>query len=423
MFSHERLSMQLKQFTKRIQRPVGLVMASLLLAVAGCGGGGTTATATVPVVPTPVVPTPVTPDTSDTTTVTVFAAATAPSKLSAWHLTQSDGQTLTLPQGVLPFSMNTSLFSDYAHKLRTLWIPKGTQIGYVADGPLQFPVGAVLTKSFFYPKAVASTPGVIGAAQTDQVDGGETVDLANNRLIETRVMVREPNGLWGAVTYVWDADQKDATLVRTGQNISIELVPTQGTSKQFTYAVPTDSQCVLCHKTNVSAGTFEAIGPKASNLNRDYAYAAGTVNQLYKLVSLQMLTGYTAPAPKMVVWNDPGVPLADRARAYLDVNCSSCHSAAGRAANTNLWLGVPVTDATNLGVCKAPVSGQQRNQFAYDVTPGNAAASFLYFRMSNYRPNANPSSVAMPELGRHVFHEEGNALVRDWINAMTLTCP
>ena len=319
--------------------------------------------------------------------------------------------------------MNTSLFSDYAHKLRTLWIPKGAQIGYVADGPLQFPVGAILTKTFFYPNATASAPGVIGAAQTDQVEGGETVDLASNRLIETRVMVREPNGIWGAVTYVWDADQKDATLVRTGQNVSIELVSATAVRQTFTYAVPNDSQCVLCHKTNVSAGTFEAIGPKASNLNRDYAYAAGTANQLDKLAALQILTGYVAPAPKMVVWNDLAVPLADRARAYLAVNCSSCHNATGRAANTNLWLAADVTSPSNLGICKPPVGGQQRGRFTYDINPGNAEDSFLYFRMNSYRTNANPPSVTMPELGRHVFHAEGNALVRDWINAMSPICP
>ena len=418
MLNHERLAMQRKQLESWVQRPVGVLLASLLLAVAGCGGGGgSTLPAASPVEPTPDIPE------IPSTSVKIFAAATAPTKLSAWHIAQSDGQTLTLPQGVLPYSMNTSLFSDYAHKLRTLWIPKGTQIGYVANGPLQFPVGAILTKSFFYPKATASTPEFIGAAKTDQVEGGETIDLEANRLIETRLMVREPNGLWGAVTYVWDADQKDATLVRAGQNVSIELLSAEGASQPFTYAVPNDSQCVLCHKTNVSTGSFEAIGPKASNLNRDYAYAAGTANQLEKLAALQMLIGYVAPAPKMVVWNDPGVPLADRARAYLDVNCSACHNATGRAANTNLWLEADVTAATNLGICKPPVGGQQRNRFTYDVTPGNAVGSFLYFRMGSYRTNANPPSVTMPELGRHVFHAEGNALVRDWINTMTPTCP
>ncbi len=401
------------KFEKPMWQSACVVLASLLLGVAGCGGGGgTTTAATPPVIPTPDIPTPV-----------IFTAAMAPAKLSAWNLALSDGQALTLQQGVLPYSMNTALFSDYAHKLRTLWIPKGSQIGYVDDGPLQFPVGAILTKTFFYPKAQASSASLIGAALTEQRDGGETVDLVNHSLIETRLMVREPGGLWGAVTYVWDADQKDATLVRTGQNIGIELVSEQGTPQVFTYAVPTDSQCLLCHQTDVTTGRFEVLGPRAGNLNRDYLYASGSANQLDKLAALQMLAAYVAPAPRMVVWNDPAEPLASRARAYLDVNCSSCHNAAGRAANTSLWLGTQVTAATNLGICKPPVGGQQNRQFAYDVAPGNAEASFLYFRISNYRINASPPRVAMPELGRHVFHAEGNALVRDWINAMSLTCP
>lgn len=285
-------------------------------------------------------------------------------------------------------------------------------------------MGAIVTKTFFYPKAVANTPGAIGAEQSDQTDGGETVDLTSNRLIETRLMVREPSGLWGAVTYVWDADQRDATLVRAGRNIRIELVTAQGVrTPPFTYAVPTDSQCLTCHKTNLSTGTFELLGPKANNVNRDYIYAAGPQNQLDAMVAAQVMTPYTAPAPRMVVWSDTAKPVVDRARAYLDVNCASCHNPVGRAGNTGLGLGLQETVASRLGVCKLPVrgpqGGQQNGQFTYDVTPGNADASFLYYRLINDRPGSSPKTVAMPELGRHVFHVEGNELVRDWINSMT----
>ena len=106
----------------------------------------------------------------------------------------ADGQTLSLSPKVLPYSLNTPLFSDYAHKFRTLWLPAGTQMDYTASGPLQFPVGAIVTKSFFYPVATAQAAGAIGALKVDQVEGGETVDLAANRMLETRLMVREPTG-------------------------------------------------------------------------------------------------------------------------------------------------------------------------------------------------------------------------------------
>jgi hypothetical protein len=36
--------------------------------------------------------------------------------------------------------------------------------------------------------------------------------------------------------------------------------------------------------------------------------------------------------------------------------------------------------------------------------------------------NSSPPRVSMPELGRHVFDVEGNALIREWIDGMTQTC-
>lgn len=397
---------------------VGWWWAACLVVLAGCGGGGTA--------PTRLEPPPLPGDGGTApapTDLPLFTAASAPTKLSAWRHLLSDGQALSLSPKVVPYSLNTPLFSDYAHKFRTLWLPAGQQINYTASGPLLFPVGAVVTKTFFYPRATAQDPGLLGAAKTEPMDAGETVDLAANRLIETRLMVREPSGRWGAVTYVWDADQQDATLVRSGQNIGIELLDADGARTPFIYAVPTEAQCWTCHVTNVSTGAFDAIGPQAHNLNRPYAYAAGSFNQLDHLATLKLLAGYTAPPAPMVVWNDTAAPLSQRARAYLDVNCASCHNSAGRSGHTGLWLGLGVSDPRNLGVCKPPVGGQQNGRFSFDVAPGDADASFLFYRLGNYRINSEPPRVAMPELGRHVFHTEGNALVRDWINAMAPGCP
>ncbi|GAC1422967.1 MAG: hypothetical protein NVSMB6_24320 [Burkholderiaceae bacterium] len=47
-------------------------------------------------------------------------------------------------------------------------------------------------KTFYYPKAVASDPAFIGAERNGhQTIQGESVDLTQNRLIETRVLVRQ----------------------------------------------------------------------------------------------------------------------------------------------------------------------------------------------------------------------------------------
>lgn len=153
-----------------------------------------------------------------------------------------------------------------------------------------------------------------------------------------------------------------------------------------------------------------------------------TVAVMAAVTVLAACGGGSAPAPGtaapvMTAWNDPAAPLADRVRAYLDVNCASCHNSAGRSGHTGPWLGLDVTDPQRLGLCKPPVGGQRNNLFRYDVTPGDADASFLHHRLSSYRMNSNPPRVAMPELGRHVVHAEGNALVRAWINGMAPGCP
>ena len=49
-----------------------------------------------------------------------FIAEGKPEKLSDWHVVERSGQRLQLNAGVLPYDLNTPLFSDHAHKLRTI---------------------------------------------------------------------------------------------------------------------------------------------------------------------------------------------------------------------------------------------------------------------------------------------------------------
>src|SRR5580700_1766512 len=80
-----------------------------------------------------------------------FVAEGRPAKLSDWHVVSADGGFLTLNSGVVPYDLNTPLFSDYAHKLRTVWLPSGTSAKYDAKETFDFPVGTIITKTFYYP--------------------------------------------------------------------------------------------------------------------------------------------------------------------------------------------------------------------------------------------------------------------------------
>ena len=85
------------------------------------------------------------------TPVQSFVAEPFPQKLSDWHLFVGQGDGLQPNQRVLPYDLNTPLFSDYAAKHRFVWMPPGTSVQYRQDQVFEFPVGTVLVKSFAFP--------------------------------------------------------------------------------------------------------------------------------------------------------------------------------------------------------------------------------------------------------------------------------
>ena len=98
--------------------------------------------------------------TESTTAGSAFVPpADNPDDLAAWNqLETRDGQ-LVLADGVTPYTLNSPLFSDYAHKLRTVWIPEGAgAAAYEPDRAFDFPVGTVVTKTFYYPEPDGSEP-------------------------------------------------------------------------------------------------------------------------------------------------------------------------------------------------------------------------------------------------------------------------
>jgi hypothetical protein len=122
-----------------------------------------------------------------------------------------------------------------------------------------------------------------------------------------------------------------------------------------------------------------------------------------------------ARIPVLPDWTDSlHFTIAQRARAYLDVNCAHCHTKSGDAYNTGLFLEYQQQDSTHLGFFKAPVAaGGGAGGLDYDIVPGNAAHSVLVYRMNSTEPG-----TAMPELARTVIHKEGVQLITKWVNEM-----
>ena len=345
-----------------------------------------------------------------------FIADGRPEHLSDWHVLNVSGGRLAPNAGVLPYDLVTPLFSDYAHKLRTVWMPKGVSAAYSVDKAFDFPVGTILSKTFYYPRADAGA-----VRETDDAEPGSPaagLDLSRVRLIETRLLVRRADG-WTALPYVWNADQSEAELQRTGDEKPLELVDSQGHGRKFTYVVPNENQCASCHVTNLRSGEFTPLGPKARNLNRSLAYTDGSQDQIARWVRAGFLAGVPGgELPRAADWRDARTPIAERARSYLDVNCAHCHQSDGTASNTALRLDALGPADWSLGLCKPSVAaGKGTGDRIHDIEPGKPDDSILPFRLAS-----TEGGVMMPELGRSTVHREGVQLIRDWIAAMPGHC-
>ena len=346
-----------------------------------------------------------------------FFAEGQPQSLADWHVVDVRDGKLAPNDGVLPYDLNTPLFTDYAHKLRTIWMPKGHPARYRADEEFDFPVGTILSKTFYYPRGEGDAVVRSADAGPDLRGGG--LDLSKVRLIETRLLVRREDG-WVALPYVWNAQQTEATLKRGGELVPLTLVAADGSREQAEYEVPDQNQCGGCHGTDTTSKALHPLGPKARHLNRDFAYAQGSENQLVRWTNAGFLSG--APAPSLAShnadWHDSSQPLDARARAYLDINCGHCHSPKGPGNTSGLWLDAATNVPLRLGRCKLPIAaGMGTGDRRHDVVPGRPDDSIMPYRMASDDP-----SVMMPELGRSVVHDEGVQLIRDWIAAMQGNC-
>ncbi|MBX7526227.1 SO2930 family diheme c-type cytochrome [Qipengyuania vesicularis] len=279
----------------------------------------------------------------------------------------ADAQVPTL--GVVPYRLNTPLYSDGAEKLRFVYVPEGQEVGLGEDGLLQFPVGSAIIKTFAF---------------------GEGEE---RRLIETRVLLHRADG-WLALPYLWNEEQTEARLAVAGARIDLSTPKGEAIS----YRVPNKNQCKECHGLD---GAVTPIGPKARNL------------------SAVWLKEHFGMAPKdagvMPVWEERASASAeDAARAYLDVNCAHCHRPGATASNSGLDLRWEQHDPIAIGIMKRPVAaGRGAGDLLFDVVPGKPEESILLHRMLS-----NDPGVAMPELGKSTIDEEGTEAVRKWIAGM-----
>ncbi|WP_245830828.1 SO2930 family diheme c-type cytochrome [Marivirga sericea] len=314
-------------------------------------------------------------------------------KLSEYGFFKGELADLSPKEDVHPYKLNSALFSDYAHKARFVQIPEGKIADYHPTEVMEFPIGSVLIKNFYYPNDFSKPDG-------------------ERRILETRLLIHEEEG-WKALPYVWNQEQTEAFLEVAGATKSVSWRDVEGNTQKINYSIPNMNQCRSCH---LKDGKIMPIGPSTRQLNGDFDYAdKGEMNQLKYWQAHGLLSNLPIEnLPKLVNYENDSEALADRARAYLEINCGHCHRPEGPAKNSALHLMASVDNPAAWGVGKTPIAaGKGSGGLKYDIVPGHPEQSILAYRMESTDPG-----IMMPELGRKMVHKEGLALVKQWINEM-----
>lgn len=365
-----------------------------------------------------------------------------PTTLSQWEVLELEGGFLKPVGRTTPYTLNEPLFSDYASKFRTITLPnESASDGMLASGVANLPVGTIITKSFYY--ATADVEAIIhsdalslstAAYKQEVYEPGIGLPISSYRLIETRILAHTEEG-WLGLPYLWNEDQTEAYLKRTGELIDIELLDTDKisaseSSLRFTYMVPNQNQCIACHAVNHTDGGIQPIGIKKRllELDGDPFLGAADKPQLNRLKDAGLVfdkkgtdieVSLERAADLIEAKKGDGSPISNdhiqkRARAMLDINCAHCHNSRGAADVSGLHLNIEAPLDANFGLCKPPIAaGNGTGGRHYSIVPTRPDESILSYRLWSDDP-----AEMMPELGRSLVYEEMAKVIDAWIADM-----
>lgn len=300
----------------------------------------------------------------------------------------SDLITLQPTSGVIPYDMIEPFWSDGADKSRWVAVPVDHSrfaviipITFSNEDPWIFPVGTVIIKHF-------------------EIEGMH---------IETRFEVLGEDGVFYYLTYKWNKDQNDAVLL-TGADT--QVVNTSNGPQ--TWYFPSREECINCHLAEVGS----VLGLQTRHINKNLLYpSTGIVaNQLFTLSHLglidETITAATASNyMALFAKDDLGASLEDRARSYIDVNCSYCHQP--NVQNSAMFDGRFSTPLVDQLIVYGPLVYDEGLIDPRVVVPMEVDRSMMHHRM-----NSLANGIAMPPLAKNVVDDEGVQLIADWINSI-----
>ncbi len=294
-------------------------------------------------------------------------------------------ESLSPSEGIMPYEINSPLWSDGSLKRRWISLPDTSRIVFNIDDPWEFPVGTVLIKHFEMP-----------------------IDEDSIKRLETRFFVVDLDRNGYGLTYKWNETDTDAKLVAFDEvaHDTLEVL----TSGEFTKQVwnyPTRTQCIQCHNDNANF----VLGVKTAQMNRLNNSETGAINQIELWNELGFFSNENISAELPVLSNlkDTSFSIEHRIRSYLDANCSHCHQPYGVDTKFDARFKTPLWAQKIIGEEADSYNSEPGNLI---VNPGDPETSEMWIRDSSIDDNK------MPPIAKNKLDHEYLDLLRHWIEDM-----
>lgn len=259
--------------------------------------------------------------------------------------------------GVSKFEVKVPLWSDGARKSRYIFVPPGTKLKHDASsGKFEYPVGTTFVKHF-------------------------TTETDPQLPVETRMMTLKDNHKWSFSTYVWEDDGSTKLNIR----------PRKITKGGKEYRIPSEQECKMCH-----GESGDILGFNLRQINFDLG---GTQNQLVTLSKLALFESPVNVLTKVKSLDDPkdiNLSINARVRAYMDVNCSTCHYPGGPEKANKIDLRLDAIDT--------------RLRSEGKVLPGKLTESILWKVVSSETERMPLISLRTDPLGLEIIKQ----MIEQW---------
>lgn len=318
-----------------------------------------------------------------------------PSTLSATNVF-SNVANLTAGPALIPYSVNSPLWSDNAGKARWIAVPTGSTIGFAQTGEWTFPSGTVLVKHF--------------DLNTDERNP------AIKKRLETRLLFVQNDGTMFGATYKWRADNTNADLLPDGLDENITITTATGGSRTQTWHYPSRAECLQCHTQ--PAGGVLGVKTRQQNGTQLYPTTGVTDNQLRTWNHIGLFTAAINEAsiptmPKLAPLTDSAASLETRVRSYIDSNCSQCHRPAGAPALFDARFDTPLA-------AQGIINGAVNNEFGVAgskvVVPQDLARSLMHRRVDSL-----DAVLKMPPLAKNLVDAQAVSVIAQWIGSLAQT--